>query len=61
MRELVKTGTTRIILAHLSKKNNMPCLAEETTVSVLTTDKMKRNIDYRLDIAKSENNPHILY
>ena len=59
--ELVKTGTSRIILAHLSKKNNMPCLAEETTLSLLKTDKMKRNIDYQLNIAKAENNTSLLY
>lgn len=53
---LVKTGTTRIILAHISRKNNMPCLAEETTVSQLKLDKMKRNSDYILYVAGHENN-----
>ena len=54
--ELVETGTTRIILAHLSRKNNMPCLAEEASVSRLTLGSMKRNSDYILHVAEHENN-----
>ena len=54
--ELVQTGTTRVILAHLSRKNNRPCLAEETTVSRLQLSDMKRNSDYILHVAKHENN-----
>lgn len=53
---LVKHGTTRIILAHISRQNNMPCLAEEATVSLLKTNHITRNIDYHLHIAKSDNN-----
>ena len=60
--ELIQTGTTRIILAHISRNNNTLPLAEETTISKLRTNNMKRNSDYILHIAKPEkNNPKIIY
>ena len=60
--ELIQTGTTRIILAHISRNNNTLSLAEETTISKLRTNNMKRNSDYILHIAKPEkNNPKIIY
>ena len=49
--ELVRNGTTGIILAHLSKDNNTPELAEVTAKSVLSENKMKQDIDYRLYVA----------
>lgn len=48
---LVKGGTTHIILAHLSKDNNTPELAEVTAKSVLTENALKSELDYRLYIA----------
>ena len=60
--ELVRTGTTRIILAHISQNNNTLPIAEETTMSRLQKDGMKRNSDYILHIAKPQkNNPKIIY
>ncbi len=56
VRELVGTGTTRMILAHLSRENNLPRLAEETTLSVLSRSGMKKNIDFQLYVAKAEDN-----
>lgn len=53
--ELVQTGTTRIILAHLSQKNNIPYLAQAATLSVLELNGMKQNVDFKLSIADSEN------
>ena len=53
--ELIQTGTTRIILAHISRKNNMPCLAEEATVSLLQSQHIRRNADYVLHLAKHSN------
>lgn len=48
---LIKTGTTRIFLAHLSRENNVPQLACQTALTALETAGMRKNIDYRLDIA----------
>ena len=48
---LVKSGTTHIILAHLSKDNNTPDLAEVTAKSVLTENGLKSGLDYSLYIA----------
>lgn len=46
--ELIKSGATRIVLGHLSKENNIPELAVETSVSELSMAGMKRNSDYIL-------------
>lgn len=48
---LVKNGTTHIILAHLSRDNNTPELAEVTAKSVLTENGLKCGLDYSLYIA----------
>ncbi len=53
--DLVKTGTTRFILAHLSKENNMPELAMETSLCVLKGNHMKPNVDFMLSVAPVEN------
>jgi phosphoribosyl 1,2-cyclic phosphodiesterase len=46
--ELIRTGTTHIILGHLSKENNIPEVAVETSVSNLSLCGMKRDKDYVL-------------
>ena len=46
--ELIRSGTTRIALGHLSKENNVPELAEETSVSELSMAGMRRGSDYLL-------------
>lgn len=48
---LVKSGTTRIILAHLSRENNYPALAYETSKANLAGNGMAENIDYMLYVA----------
>lgn len=48
-RLLLETGTTRIILGHLSQENNTPQVAENTVLSELS--EFKRNIDYILTVA----------
>lgn len=48
---LVRSGTTNIILAHLSRDNNTPDLAEVTARSVLLENGMKSDIDYSLYVA----------
>jgi len=48
---LVKSGATNIILAHLSKDNNTPELADVTARSVLMENGLKVDIDYSLSVA----------
>lgn len=57
---LVRAGAREIILAHLSKENNTPQLAEITAVSVLTENSLQRNSDYRLQVAPPSGGP-VLY
>lgn len=49
--ELVKSGTTRIVLAHLSRDNNTPDLARVTAESVLLEHGLHVERDYSLYIA----------
>lgn len=46
--ELVRNNTEHIILGHLSKENNIPELAVETSVSELSMSGMKKNRDYTI-------------
>lgn len=52
--EIVKGGTLRLMLGHLSEENNTPRLALSTSVSVLENAGVKYRSDYTLDIAPSE-------
>lgn len=49
--ELVKNGTTRLFLGHLSKENNLPDLAFQTTKSALDCAGAVHMRDYILKIA----------
>ena len=51
--ELVQTGTTRLVLGHLSKENNMPELAFQTTKSALDCAGAVQFKDYILKVAGS--------
>ena len=51
VKELVISGTTRIMLAHLSLENNLPELAYETTKAKLSQSGMKEDFDYILTVA----------
>lgn len=53
--ELVKNGTTRIVLSHLSQENNLPDLARQTTLSALTQNGYNEGTDYRLYVSPQEN------
>ncbi len=53
--KLVESGTTRFVLGHLSKENNMPSLAFETTHAAMTMAGAKENIDYLLSVAGDRN------
>ena len=48
---LVKHGTTRLVLAHLSRENNLPNIAMQSAVCALESAGMRRDSDYMLTIA----------
>lgn len=48
---LVKNGTTRFILAHLSQENNLPALAQRTALATLKGNGMEENKDFLLKVA----------
>ena len=50
--QLVKSGTNKFILGHLSQHNNDPITAENTAIGTLSG--MQRNRDYILHIAKPD-------
>ncbi len=52
--ELVKNGTERILLAHLSKENNFPELAYETSKSILAQNDIIVGQDIKLDVLLRE-------
>ena len=49
--KLVQSGTTRLILGHLSKENNMPQLAYQCTNAALSQNGMEEGSDYLLRVA----------
>lgn len=49
---LIESGTTRLFLGHLSKENNFPELAYQTTHAMLTQAGMQEDSDYILKVAK---------
>lgn len=60
---LVKTGTTKFILAHLSLENNDPQLAYITSLCSLIENGMKENVDFKLYVAPkiNKNGEHIMF
>ena len=54
--DFVKNGTTRIILAHLSRENNLPTLAASAAKASLMDGGMAENEDYILSVAAPEGN-----
>lgn len=53
--QLVKSGVRRFVLAHLSRENNSPALAENAAVAALSQAGYVRDLDYLLEIAPVEN------
>lgn len=49
---LLKSGTTRIVLGHLSAENNTPILARQAATATLSQIGAKEGIDYILETAK---------
>ena len=58
--KLIKLGATRFILAHLSRENNLPMLARETTKSMLLMNSFKETQDYFLSVASPQENDLII-
>ncbi len=52
--KLVKGGTKRFILAHLSRENNMPEIAYRESLNVLNENDMELMSDFTLDVAPVE-------
>ena len=57
---LISSGTTRVILAHLSRDNNLPELAYQTAVSELSLYGMNVDDDYKLFVAPVENQGKVM-
>ena len=51
---LVENGTTRLVLGHLSKENNIPQLAFQTSFAALETMGAKEGSDYMMYVAGSD-------
>lgn len=51
-KKLIQSGTTRFVLAHLSKENNYPPLAYQTTFAALEEMGAKEGRDYLLQVAE---------
>lgn len=54
--DLVKGGTLRLMLGHLSEQNNTPNLAMSTAVNMLAQAGARLGSDYTLDVAPCETN-----
>ncbi len=52
--ELIRSGTSRFILGHLSQENNTPMQAEYTVESIIAQSGFRRNKDYILSCAPVE-------
>jgi phosphoribosyl 1,2-cyclic phosphodiesterase len=57
---LAKSGTTRFVLGHLSKENNMPVLAYQTSLSALLECGFKEKRDFTLSVAAPQNNERLM-
>lgn len=55
IKELAKSGTTRFVLSHLSRENNMPHIARQTALSALNEIGLTQDRDFRLYVSPPEN------
>lgn len=55
---LIKSGTTRLVLAHLSRENNHPEIARQAALSALTAEGFEEGRDYRLAVSAPVNDTH---
>lgn len=56
-KELLESGTSRFVLGHLSKENNIPSLAYATTGEAFARSGAKEGTDYLLTVAGDLNKP----
>lgn len=56
---LLENGTTRFVLGHLSKENNTPELARNTTLSALTGAGAEEELDFLLSVASPKGSGKI--
>lgn len=52
---LVKSGTTRLLLAHLSRENNFPELARQASLCELEKNGMRHDVDFILKVVPEAN------
>ncbi|WP_099204405.1 MBL fold metallo-hydrolase [Scatolibacter rhodanostii] len=53
--KLAASGTTRFVLAHLSRDNNSPSVAKNMSLKTLTESGLTENQDFMLTVASPEN------
>ncbi len=61
LQRLVESGTTRIVLGHLSRENNRPEIARSCATAALMDKKMVEDEDYTLYIAPPKNGKAIIF
>ncbi len=54
-KDLLQSGTTRFVLSHLSRENNLPEIAGQSMIAALSELGAKENEDYRLCVSKPVN------
>lgn len=54
-KELLNGGTTRFVLSHLSRENNVPEIARQSAISALCEIGAHENDDYRLYVSKPQD------
>ncbi|MBO4338577.1 MAG: MBL fold metallo-hydrolase [Clostridiales bacterium] len=59
-KQLIESGTTRLILGHLSRENNLPSLAYQTTKAELDLMGAVEGRDYVLKVAKPINDERVI-
>lgn len=55
IKTLAQSGTTRFVLCHLSRENNMPHIARQTAISALGEIGLKEDTDFRLYVSPPQN------
>lgn len=55
IKELAQEGTTRFVLSHLSRENNMPHIARQTALAALDEIGLKEDRDFRLYVSPQVN------
>ncbi len=58
--EIIRNGTMRIVLGHLSQENNRPDVAVNESTMLLRERGYRKDIDYTLDVAPAETNGKVV-